>query len=177
MCPPRRLYYLHTGRVWWIIRVCGSVDVCQRITREKSSGVSPSQRRMGAGTGHARPLPVSVGILRATACLAKRDSKTGRDRKGGIESERRVNASLWRKDVPGYRQNTAESQLTKKASMTHGWRLDVCSNVKTQVSTLWVLTIQIAWWPFRIIEQRIESFLYMSNTWLLFSLLLSKDTN
>lgn len=103
--------------------------MCQRTTGEKSSGVSPSQRRMGAGAGHARPLPVSVGNLRATACLAKRDSKTGRDRKGGIESEWRVNASLWRKDVPGYRQNTAESRLTKKASMTHGWRLDVCSDV------------------------------------------------
>lgn len=75
--------------------------MCQGITGEKSGGVSPSQRRMGAGNGHARPLPGPVGNLGATTCLAKRESKTGRDRKGGIESEWRVNASLWRNDVPG----------------------------------------------------------------------------
>lgn len=99
--------------------------MCQGITGEKSGDISPSQRRMGAGAGHARLLPGPVGNLGVTTCLAKRESKTGRDRKGGIESEWRVNASLWRKDVPGYSQNTGEGQLTKKASMTHGWRLAV----------------------------------------------------
>lgn len=81
--------------------VCGSVDVCQRITGEKSCGVSPSQRRLGAGDGHARSLPGSVGNLGATKRLAKRESKPWRDRKGGIESEWGVNASPWRKDVLG----------------------------------------------------------------------------
>lgn len=81
--------------------VCGSVDVCQRITGEKSCGVSPSQRRLGAGDGHARSLPGSVGNLGATKGLAKRESKAGTDRKGGIESEWGVNASPRRRDVLG----------------------------------------------------------------------------
>lgn len=81
--------------------VCGSAGVCQRISGEKSCGVSPSQRRLGAGDGHARSLPGSVGNLGATKRLAKRESKRGRGRKGGIESEWGVNASPWRKDVLG----------------------------------------------------------------------------
>lgn len=101
------------------VGVCGSVDVCQRITGEKSCGVSPSQRRLWTGDGHARSLPGSVGNLGATKRLAKRESKTARDRKGGIESEWWVNASPWRRDVLGYWQSTAEGQLTKKASMSH----------------------------------------------------------
>lgn len=121
MCPPpslHRLHYLDTGRAWWIISACGSVDVCQGITGEKSGGVIPSQRRMGAGNGHARPLPGPVGNLGATTCSAKQESKTGRDRKGGIESEWRENASLWRNDVPGYRQNRGP---TDKESRYDSW--------------------------------------------------------
>lgn len=99
MCPSHSLHYLDTGaNMINNMGVCGSVDVCQRITGEKSCGVSPSQRMLRAGDGHARSLPGSVGNLGAK----KRESKTWRDKKEDTESKWGVNASPWGKDLLGY---------------------------------------------------------------------------
>lgn len=60
--------------------MCESVDVSQRITWEKASDVSSSQRRIRAGSGHARLLPAAVGNPGKVQYLAKSE---GEDRGRG----------------------------------------------------------------------------------------------